>query len=82
MSHFYIQSQEIIKLGHKYFPSITSSLDDDKVKVHIGDGNEFMKKQKNAFDVIINRSTREGWDLSFNDVVEGLQLLNMNCLLL
>ena len=76
MSHFYIQSQEIIKLGHKYFPSITSSLDDDKVKVHIGDGNEFMKKQKNAFDVIIICSTREGWDLSFNDVVVRIAIVN------
>ena len=57
-------------MGHKYFSSLTSSLEDPKVKVHIGDGNEFMKKQENAFDVIIIRSTGvQGWDLSFDDDV-------------
>lgn len=54
----FIQSQHIIELGYKYFPSITCSLDDSKVKVHIGDGNEFITKQENAFDVIIIRSTQ------------------------
>ena len=72
-SYFFNQSQEIIKLGREYFPSLTSSLDDSKVKVHIGDGNEFLKKQKDAFDVIIIRSTNvQGWDLSFDDDVRRI----------
>ena len=61
-SYFFNQSQEIIKLGREYFPSLTSSLKDPKVKVHIGDGNEFLKKQKDAFDVIIIHLTNvQGW---------------------
>ena len=42
---------------HNYFPSLTSSLDDPKVKIHIGDGFEFLKSTREAFDVIINHSS-------------------------
>ena len=42
---------------HNYFPSLTSSLDDSKVKIYIGDGFEFLKSTRETFDVIINHSS-------------------------
>ena len=53
-----------------YVPSLTSSLDNPKVKIHIGDGFEFLKSTKEEFDVIINHSSHcEGGFVIKNNLV-------------
>ncbi|ESN92017.1 hypothetical protein HELRODRAFT_186166 [Helobdella robusta] len=47
----------VLDLCRQYLPSLSSALDHSKVKVHVGDGFEFMKGHKDAFDVIITDSS-------------------------
>lgn len=51
--------QGVIDAGKKYFPSVASAWDDERVKLHVGDGNAFMKLPENEgkFDVIITDSS-------------------------
>jgi len=48
--------EEVVKIARKYLPSVSSSYLDPRVKLHIEDGINFVKKNRN-FDVIIIDST-------------------------
>lgn len=47
----------VINASKKFMPSMAVGFQHPKVKVHIGDGFEFLKKYKNTFDVIITDSS-------------------------
>lgn len=47
----------VIKLAKKYLPSMSSSLDDERVEVQVRDGSKYMQEQKNMFDIIITDSS-------------------------
>ncbi|HSA06795.1 MAG TPA: polyamine aminopropyltransferase [Candidatus Gastranaerophilales bacterium] len=47
----------VIDVSIKYFPSIACRLDDPRVKINIEDAVEYIKKQKNSFDVVLIDST-------------------------
>lgn len=49
--------EEVIFVSEKYFPSISSKLRDEKVKIFIKDGNQFLEERKNYYDVIIMDSS-------------------------
>ncbi len=47
----------VIDVSRKYLPSIAGKLDDNRVKINVEDAVEYMKRQKNTFDVILIDST-------------------------
>jgi len=49
--------EAVIRLSKKYLPSMAVGFQHPAVKVHIGDGFEFLKNYKNSFDVIITDSS-------------------------
>ncbi|WP_457639905.1 polyamine aminopropyltransferase [Persephonella sp.] len=49
--------EEVILVAEKYFPTIAGKLRDEKVKIFIEDGNEFLSERKNYYDVIIMDSS-------------------------
>ena len=49
--------EKVVELSKIYFPSMTTALTNPKVKVHIGDGFEFIKQYSQKFDVIITDSS-------------------------
>lgn len=49
--------EAVIRVAKKYLPFMASSFDDPKMELIIGDGYEYVKKNKNAFDVIITDSS-------------------------
>lgn len=48
---------DVIDACIKYFPETSKGLKDPRVKIHIEDGIEFIKRRHNAYDVIIIDST-------------------------
>jgi spermidine synthase len=53
---FTVDKEAVIRLSKKYLPSMAVGFQHPAVKVHIGDGFEFLKNYKNTFDVIITDS--------------------------
>ena len=49
--------EEVILVSEKYFPTISSELRNEKVKIFIEDGNQFLEERKNYYDVIIMDSS-------------------------
>ncbi|AQZ10502.1 SPE3 (YPR069C) [Zygosaccharomyces parabailii] len=49
--------EAVIRLAKQYLPEMSASYSHPKVKTHIGDGFEFLKKYQNTFDVIITDSS-------------------------
>jgi len=49
--------EEVIFVSEKYFPSVSCKLRDEKVKIFIEDGNQFLQERKNYYDVIIMDSS-------------------------
>jgi len=50
--------EEVIKVSKKYFPSVSSGIDDPRVEIKIMDGAEFMRKRKSPdIDAVIIDST-------------------------
>lgn len=49
--------QRVVELSKQYLPTISCALDDPRVKVHIEDGLQYVKRVKNEFDLIIVDST-------------------------
>ncbi len=49
--------EHVIRLSRKHFPGIASGYDDPRVAVACEDGAAFVRKEKNAFDVVIVDST-------------------------
>lgn len=47
----------VIRNSKKYLPHMSCGFDHPKVKVHIGDGFQFLKDYQNTFDVIITDSS-------------------------
>jgi spermidine synthase len=45
--------QEVINVCKKFLPDMACGFDDPRVKVHIADGNAFVKTKKKQYDVII-----------------------------
>lgn len=43
----------VIDVSKEYLPTISSKLDDDKVKIFIEDGNKFLDERQNYYDVIL-----------------------------
>jgi len=44
---------EVIEVSKKYFPWLSSALKDERVKLEITDGNEFIQKINKKFDVVL-----------------------------
>jgi len=51
---------EVISVAKEFLPEIACGYDDPRVKVHVGDGSEFIKDVKDYYDVIIVDSTDPG----------------------
>lgn len=49
--------QMVIDVAKKYFPTLTSCLDDERVEIMVSDGIEYVKAHKNEFDCICIDST-------------------------
>ena len=49
--------QAVIRLSKQFLPQMAVGFQASNVKVHVGDGFEFLKDHKNAFDVIITDSS-------------------------
>lgn len=52
----------MINVCKEFLPSTAKSFDDEKVKLHIGDGFAFMKAHTNEFDVIISDTSDPAGD--------------------
>lgn len=49
--------EEVPRMARLYLPAMAKGLDSKKLKLHIGDGFEFLKNNANQFDVIITDSS-------------------------
>ena len=49
--------ESVIRLSKKYLPGMSVGFKHPAVKVHVGDGFEFLKEKKGEFDVIITDSS-------------------------
>jgi spermidine synthase len=49
--------QLVIDVSKKYLPRMSSGFNSPKLTLHVGDGFEFLKTHKNAFDIIITDSS-------------------------
>lgn len=49
--------EEVIRISKKFFPALSSGIDDPKVELKIMDGADFIKKFSSSIDVIIVDST-------------------------
>ena len=49
--------QKVIEVSKKYLPKMAVGFESAKLKLHIGDGFEYMKKHQGEFDVIITDSS-------------------------
>ncbi|KAG0662290.1 putrescine aminopropyltransferase [Maudiozyma exigua] len=49
--------EAVIRLSKEYLPGLSEAYNHPKVKVHIGDGFQFLRDYKNTFDVIITDSS-------------------------
>ncbi|MEN2993968.1 MAG: polyamine aminopropyltransferase [Thermodesulfovibrio sp.] len=49
--------EEVINVSKRFFPSVSSAIDDPRVEIRCMDGAEFIKDMKNSLDVIIVDST-------------------------
>ncbi len=45
--------EQVIKVSKEFLPDLACGFDDPRVKVRIGDGNAYVREQKNKYDVII-----------------------------
>lgn len=45
--------EEVINVSKKYLPQLSCGFDDSRVKIHIGDGAEYLKERPKSFDVVI-----------------------------
>lgn len=52
-----LKIKDVVKLSKLYLPNMAKGFDDPKMKLHIGDGFEFLKNHRNEFDVIITDSS-------------------------
>lgn len=49
--------REVIRVSKKYFPSVSSGIDDPRVELHVMDGAEFVKSRHSEIDLVIVDST-------------------------
>ncbi|XP_048417567.1 spermidine synthase [Stegostoma tigrinum] len=49
--------EDVIKVSKQYLPGMAVGFSSSKLKLHVGDGFEFMKENQDAFDVIITDSS-------------------------
>lgn len=49
--------QDVIEASKKYLPGMAVGYSSPKLTLHVGDGFEFMKRNQEAFDVIITDSS-------------------------
>ncbi|MEQ2219159.1 hypothetical protein XENOCAPTIV_013390, partial [Xenoophorus captivus] len=59
---------DVIEVSKKYLPGMAKGFFNPKLTLHVGDGFEFMKKNQDAFDIIITDSS---------DPVEELENMNL-----
>lgn len=48
---------QVIEVCRRYFPSLTCSLDDPRVHIHVEDGLKYVRQKENFYDLIIVDST-------------------------
>jgi hypothetical protein len=53
----FFNCQKVIEVAKKYFPTISCSFESPKVKLHVGDGFQYVKEHAGQFDVIITDSS-------------------------
>ena len=56
-SPFPLPLQTVIQVSKEFLPSLSIGFEDPRVEVHMEDGNEFMKRHRRNFDVIITDSS-------------------------
>lgn len=49
--------QDVIQVSKKFLPSMAVGYSSPKLTLHVGDGFEFMKQNRDAFDIIITDSS-------------------------
>ncbi|XP_053704720.1 spermidine synthase isoform X2 [Synchiropus splendidus] len=49
--------EDVINVSKKFLPAMAKGFFDPKLSLHVGDGFEFMKKNQDAFDIIITDSS-------------------------
>jgi spermidine synthase len=49
--------KDVVKVSKLHLPSMAKGFESEKLNLHIGDGFEFLKNNKNQFDVIITDSS-------------------------
>lgn len=49
--------EEVIKVSKEFLPLMACGFDDPRVRLHIADGNEFIKNRQSYYDIIIVDST-------------------------
>lgn len=55
---FFVEiDREVTEVSKRFFPSVSSAVDNPKVEIHNMDGAEFIKQHKGEFDIIIVDST-------------------------
>ncbi|GBE00725.1 spermidine synthase [bacterium BMS3Bbin06] len=55
---FFVEiDREVINTSKKYFPTVSSEIDNARVEIHNMDGAEFVKNRKNELDLVIVDST-------------------------
>lgn len=47
----------VIRVAKKFFPKLACSFDNPKLTLHVGDGIEYVKQNKNYFDIVITDSS-------------------------
>ena len=53
----YLFQQKVIEVSKKYLPEMAKSFSSPKLKLHVGDGFEYMKQHQGEYDVIITDSS-------------------------
>lgn len=49
--------EEVIRVSKEYFPDIAASLSDPRVTVNIEDAVDYMRRQRNEFDIVLGDTT-------------------------
>ena len=73
-----ISIKDVVKVSKLYLPNMAKGFDSEKLKLHIGDGFEFLKNNKNQFDVIITDSSDPEGNRNFQCQYEANLRLKIN----
>jgi spermidine synthase len=51
------KKKDVVRLSKLYLPGMAVGFESEKIRLHIGDGFEFLKNHQKEFDVIITDSS-------------------------